>query len=463
MWNFVKFDKESKASTIGGMSMKEIGIVICNFNKKDYILNCIQSVLDADGDNYDIYVVDNASTDGSAEAIKEKYGQQVILLENEENLGGAGGFDTGLEAVMQREYKYYMLMDNDIIVDKEAIVSLHDFMESSEHQDVGMVGSKVYFMDDPERIWGYGGRIDFNEYVQKDNYKNMKDSAEIPEISYCDYVAACSLMVRAEAVKKVGIMPRDNFIYWDDMEWGWRFNQAGYKVCVYGKSKIWHKAGGRNAGNTFIHYYMWRNRINFFMKFLPDEQKERFADCILSEMFRMIYSVNLKGETNIVKTLMYAFDDAVHGVRGKAAEGKILDRPEVPNRVEEALKNKKDVIIRYNGNMEGLGNIVKNISKFAPDIKMAISTIDCPEEFERLQTQYPQCEIVRDYVPEKYDSHLVMCEHIFKLTPDLPRDSYIDPWCNIIYTQEDFIYASSFEQTRKLFVLCKKDIILQKQ
>ena len=439
--------------------MKEIGIVICNYNKKEYILNCIQSVLKADGDNYDIYVVDNASTDGSAEAIKEKYGQQVILIENEENIGGAGGFDTGLEIVLKKDYKYYMLMDNDILVDKEAITALYHFMESNEHQNVGMVGSKVYFMDDPERIWGYGGTIDFQEYIQKDNYKNMKDSAEIPEISYCDYVAACSLMVRAEAVKKVGIMPRENFIYWDDMEWGYRFNQAGYKVCVYGKSKIWHKAGGRNAGNTFIHYYMWRNRIRFFLKVLKPEQKSDFADTVLNEMFRMIYSVNLKGEYNIIKTLMYAFDDAVHGGTGKAADGKILERPVVPNRVEEACRGKQSLLIRFQGRYEGLSNIIKSIRNFAPQMKITISAVDNIEKAKQLKEQYPDCEIVNTYKPECYDGHLVMCDHIFKLAPDMPQDIYIDPWCNIIYNEEDFAYAKNFEQARRLFVMCKRGLL----
>lgn len=314
-------------------------------------------------------------------------------------------------------------------------------------------------MDDPERIWGYGGTIDFQEYIQKDNYKNMKDSAEIPEVSYCDYVAACSLMVRAEAVKKVGIMPRENFIYWDDMEWGYRFNQAGYKVCVYGKSKIWHKAGGRNAGNTFIHYYMWRNRIRFFLKVLKPEQKSDFADTVLNEMFRMIYSVNLKGEYNIIKTLMYAFDDAVHGGTGKAADGKILERPVVPNRVEEACRGKQSLLIRFQGRYEGLSNIIKSIRNFAPQMKITISAVDNIEKAKQLKEQYPDCEIVNTYKPECYDGHLVMCDHIFKLAPDMPQDIYIDPWCNIIYNEEDFAYAKNFEQARRLFVMCKKGLL----
>ena len=62
--------------------MKRVGAVICNFNKKEDVLNCIQSVLESKYTDYDLYVVDNASSDGSAEAIREKYGSQVTVLVN---------------------------------------------------------------------------------------------------------------------------------------------------------------------------------------------------------------------------------------------------------------------------------------------------------------------------------------------------------------------------------------------
>lgn len=440
---------------------KKIGIVICNYNKQDYIVPCIQSVLDSSMQDFAVYVVDNASTDESVSCIRERFGDRVMLLENKENLGGSGGFNTGLREALKHGHSYIMLMDNDIIADKKAVEELYHFLE--QHLEVGMAGSKVYFMDEPERIWGYGGTIDFTEFKQKDSYKNYTDGDSVPEVDYCDYVAACSLMARTEAIEKVGLMPEDNFIYWDDMEWGWRFNQAGYQVAVCGKSKIWHKAGGRNAENTFIHYYMWRNRIHFFMNILTDEQKERFADTILTEMFRMIYSVNLKGETNIVRTLMYAFDDAVHGVRGKASEEKILNRPAVPNRVKEAMSACGSVLIMFNGNYEGLGNIIRNLRSFAKDLKIGISLgvqDDAGTEQKTLQAQYPDCEVCAEYQPEKYDRHMLMCEHIFKLPEDAKEDVYIDPWCNIIYSPEDFVYCKSFEQTKKLFLLCRKEILL---
>ena len=443
--------------------MNPIGVVICNYNKKDFVLQCVQSVLESIEKNFDIYVVDNASSDGSAEALKKAYGNQITVIENKENLGGSGGFNTGLRIVRDKGYSYFMCLDDDAAVDENALSVLYHYME--EHTDTGMAGCRVYHTQMPDYIQQSGLLIDFDNCTAKTIGADMLEDGSLPDVIECDTVATCAVMVRADAVKQngVGIMPEDNFIYWDDMEWGYRFRQAGWKVAAYGKAKVWHKAGGRNAGNTFIHYYMWRNRIHFFMNILTEEQKERFADTILTEMFRMIYSVNLKGETNIVRTLMYAFDDAAHGVRGKASEEKILNRPVVPNRVKEAMSACGSVLIMFNGNYEGLGNIIRNLRSFAKDLKIGISLgvqDDAGTEQKTLQAQYPDCKVCAEYQPEKYDRHMLMCEHIFKLPEDAKEDVYIDPWCNIIYSPEDFVYCKSFEQTKKLFLLCRKEILL---
>lgn len=82
--------------------MKKIGIVICNYNKSEYVVNCIQSVLESKTDDFDIFVVDNASTDNSVEAVRNRYGDQVNVLVNSENLGGSGGFNTGIRTVLEK-------------------------------------------------------------------------------------------------------------------------------------------------------------------------------------------------------------------------------------------------------------------------------------------------------------------------------------------------------------------------
>ena len=480
---------------------KKIGIVVCNYNKEDYIINCVKSIFDQSlpESYFDVFVVDNASTDDSVKKLKNEFGDKITLIENKENLGGSGGFNTGLREALRENYPYFMCVDNDVVFDKEAIEKLYDFIET--HKEMGMAGSKIFYMDEPDRLWSFGGNIDFDRYVQKDNYRNLTDNGTLPEYEYCTYVPACSLIIRRDAIEKAGIMPEDNFIYWDDMEWGYRVNKAGYKVAVYSGSKVWHKCGGRNSVNTFNNYYMWRNRINFFLKVLDEKRKEDFTEKILGEMFGLVYSCHLKKDDGVVKSVMYAFNDAVNGIRGKAPDYKIFERNKSTNRVKDAIGNAKSLIIKFNGDYEGLGNIVKNIRSFNKNIDISIycdfedchvadinwsgknayaseskctsndkylkngrnvqsNKSNCEDEKNRLKKQYPDCKITDEYRTENYEKHLIMCEHIFKLPPDAKLDVYIDSWCNILYTDEDFMYAKSHEMMKKLFVLCKKGLLV---
>lgn len=80
--------------------------------------------------------VDNAYTDGSPERILEKYGDQVTLLQNAENLRGSGGFNTGLRLVLEKGYSYAMCLDDDAMVDEQAISELYTYLE--QHPDTGM-------------------------------------------------------------------------------------------------------------------------------------------------------------------------------------------------------------------------------------------------------------------------------------------------------------------------------------
>ena len=126
--------------------MKEVGIVICNFNKEDAVLDCIQSVLESKYTDFDLYVVDNGSTDCSAERIRENYGDRLTLIVNQENLGGSGGFNAGLRTAYEKGYPYLMCIDNDALLDENAIGNLHSFLE--EHTEAGIAASKIYHLED---------------------------------------------------------------------------------------------------------------------------------------------------------------------------------------------------------------------------------------------------------------------------------------------------------------------------
>lgn len=257
--------------SIGGFNiiMKKVGVVICNYNKEDAVLDCIQSILESKFKDYDLYVVDNASTDNSVKRIKEKYPSELILIENDENLGGSGGFNTGLKAAYKKGYEYLMCIDNDALLDENAIGNLYNFLEN--HSEAGMAAAKVYHLEAPEYIQQFGQKIDFENFCTAVYYYNEIEDGSMPEYLYVDSVAACSLMVRRSIIEKIGFMPEENFLYWDDTEWCYCCNLAGYKVASVGNAKALHAMGAKNeVNNTFPTYYAWRNWIVF----LQDTQKK---------------------------------------------------------------------------------------------------------------------------------------------------------------------------------------------
>lgn len=447
----IEDSKNNKAS-------KETGIVVCNYNKKDYILDCIQSILDSEG-SFDLYVVDNASDDGSASAIREKYGNRVILIENKENLGGSGGFNTGLRYAMDKGYQYLMCVDNDVRFDKKNIVELAGFLK--RHKETAVAGSKVLFMDDPGRIQTMGAIIDYSKYGVKDLYHYSIDDGSIMEEVYCDYVPACSLMVKTEALLKVGLMPEENFIYYDDMDWGVRFNLAGYKVAAVPSAKVWHKGGGKVSSTTFNKYYMFRNRICFFMKYLKDEEKENFARYILDELYRSVCACFLKGDDAMAKTFMYAYDDAVHGITGKAADYKIMKRKD-GKRFESLVKKQSSILVIFGGDYRGFGNIMDKLKEFGLYKICTISASNYPEEAGMLQKQYSEVPVVMDSEQEKYSLVLKLCSHIFEITDKYKEAVYVDGWQNILETEEEFQLGKNFQSSRKMFVDMNLPLILKK-
>lgn len=417
--------------------MKTTGIVICNYNKCDYVLGCIQSVLESKTDDYDLYVVDNASTDDSAEKIQELYGDRLNLIVNEENLGGSGGFNTGIRKVVSAGYKYVWCLDNDVLVDEEALPYLVKFLD--EHEETGMVGSKVYHMENPDYVQQFGITIDFNELCVEAKYLNEFEDGTMPEVVYSDAVAACSVLVRTSLIKEIDPMPEANFLYWDDTEWGYRCNRAGYKVASYGKSKVLHAMGAKKESvNTFPVYYAWRNWINFFIKYTPEEDMERVAETFIQSVFEIVYGGYYRGEYNKAKTVMYAYDDALHGVYGKAPVDKIFDIDYNHSKLQKLVEGKEVIYIENTGH-EALGErVAEKILNFNPDVKIIYEPVDGVE---------PQLFIK-------------LCNYIFALRVTEDKVVYIDEDENILSDSQDEIKVRNYNISKQAFMFSQKPLFM---
>jgi GT2 family glycosyltransferase len=258
-------------------------IMIVTWNKKEYVLELLASLqkLDYPADALDVVVVDNASNDGTAAAVREVY-PHVNLVCNPENTGGSGGFTTamrwGLDQPEDR-YDYWWLLDNDVLVHRQALSALVDILEKNE--DIAVAGSTMMQLDYPWRINEMGcffhrgnGMLVLHRHLEEipawrgKSLQNLRqDEVDLSRLlMHCrpfldvDYVAAASLLVRPQVVRNIGLW-QDYFIHYDDVEWCLRIGDAGWRVVASAQSVIWHLSAAAKIP-TWVLYYDNRNVLD---------------------------------------------------------------------------------------------------------------------------------------------------------------------------------------------------------
>lgn len=457
--------------------MKTVGIFACNYNKKDFILKCVESVLRQTFRDYDLYVVDNASTDDSADALKSAFGSRLNLLINQENVGGAGGFNRGLREGIRQKYRYIILLDNDIILDENAVSYLYEYME--EHKEAGAVGAKIMMMRKPELIQEYGSYIDFDNYRTILGYHNMCDDGTLPSAVECDFVPACACIIRTGILDKTGLLPEGNFIYWDDMELGYRINQAGYKVYALGKAKVWHNFSGYGSKeNGFIRYYSIRNKIGFFSKYLQESRTEDFAQAVLMDIFSRIYGDYHKGRLGCLCSTIHALEDAVYGIQGKAGDFKIDDGGLDRKSPLEILLDSVDYIhIRIDQSFDYTDDMKKyvalyKVTKFIKDYRNQVGiTVSEPGMLGRDMTDNPFFGRIFDgeenllMAGEPQSGRkltFVLCPHVKRMANHMIEDVYVDEWMNCLCDKKDYVYFNNDKEYFSVFERLYKSLLLNR-
>ncbi len=248
--------------------MPNVQAIIVTWNKKRDVMRLLENLQEMDypKQHLSIAVVDNHSTDGTVQAI-EKTHPRVTLIKNRENRGGAGGFNAGMRWALENrpDADYLWLLDNDVLLDSNALKALVAVME--KHPRAGICGSKIMDMDNPHEMIEVGAFIDYRSGHVHRNEPPQEELRDHEAVFEVDYVAACSLLARTRLVREMGLWHEKFFIYWDDMEWGARFNAAGHKVLASNGSVVYHPSwAGRVADSSAIwrNYYRTRNSLWFY-------------------------------------------------------------------------------------------------------------------------------------------------------------------------------------------------------
>jgi GT2 family glycosyltransferase len=211
-------------------------------------------------------VVDNGSTDGSVEAIRNRF-PSVSILELEKNLGYAAGNNAGIQYAMESCADYVMILNNDTIISSSMLSELVKFAESN--QNAGMVGPKMYCYEPDNTIFATGSFINwskgdtFNRGIFQPASKF--DKYQNPEA--VDYIVGCGVLVSSRLIKKIGVLDPDYYLNFEDVDWGLRAWREGFEVWYLPQAVMWHKIsstlGQASPANT---YYMTRNALLFFWR-----------------------------------------------------------------------------------------------------------------------------------------------------------------------------------------------------
>ncbi|MDL1957076.1 MAG: glycosyltransferase, partial [Candidatus Desulfofervidus auxilii] len=438
----------------------KISIIVINYKKTKDTLECLSSINKNDYEKYQVIVVNNTIRDGLKElqefAEKEKinfiycegnhfiypkksFKRELILINNKENLGFAGGNNIGIKYALNCGADYIWLLNNDTIIDKDALVELVKLAETDKK--IGLISSKIYCYNNPKKVQ-YDGKK--TVYEGMDDIKN-----DFPKPT--NFASGCSLFIRREFIEKVGFLDEDYFLYFEDNDISARALKAGWKVYYNPYSKVYHKGGVSIGGwlkSPLSVYYATRNLLLYHYKHNFFDVSRDF-DYLKNQVFSQ-----LDGDKIRVYAFVQGIEDFIYGKKGKAE----IDFEKIVEIIEEIEKEKKEI-----------ENILKEF--FEKDLKEKFSLIKKALILNPSQTDLidkflnlAQALFFKESLKRSNDNLLNYCQEAEKLYSDGQVEEAIklfkkvlelDPNFALAHNDLAFIYWQNKDTKKALYHLTK--------
>jgi GT2 family glycosyltransferase len=225
-------------------ALDPLGVIVLNWNGGEANLRCLRSLVDAGIPEERIVFVDNASEDGSREAVERAF-PRALCVRNSSNLGFCAGMNVGLRRALERGDRALLVLNNDVEVEEGFLAPLARALDG-EH--VGAVGPKVLLPGNERRIWCAGGRIDHRANVSRLRGHGELDRGGFDREEDVDYLPGCALLLRAEALREVGLFDEQFFAYMEDVDLGVRLRAHGWRVRYVPSSSVVHESGSASGG-----------------------------------------------------------------------------------------------------------------------------------------------------------------------------------------------------------------------
>jgi GT2 family glycosyltransferase len=240
------------------MRHPKVAVIVLNWNGLEDTRACVASLAAQTYRPAQIYVVDNASSDGSAEALAREF-PQFTHIRNAQNLGFTQANNAAMARALAEDADYVLLLNNDTEAAPDFLCWLVAAAEADPQ--AGMVGPKIYFYDRPGEIWYAGGRVDFGRLHPFIHVgEGEPDAGQRDAPGRTGFVTGCCLLVRAEVIRQTGMLDPSYGYYCEDVDWSLRARRAGWRLLYEPRARVWHKINrSMRRGNVQQVYYTYRN------------------------------------------------------------------------------------------------------------------------------------------------------------------------------------------------------------
>ena len=241
-----------------------------NWNGKEFLVKFLPSLVQFGKLGVEIYVIDNASSDGSVDFLRENF-KEVNIIENSENYGFAGGYNHGLKYI---DAEYYIILNSDIQLTEGWIDPMVEYLDG--HAEVAACQPKIRSYDEPERFeyaGASGGYIDFWGYpfCRGRLFQAIeKDYGQYDDITEIFWASGACLFIRKDCFWEVGGFDEDFFAHMEEIDLCWRLKNKGYKIVVIPQSVVFHVGGGTLPKKSWRKtFFNMRNNALMLIKNLP--------------------------------------------------------------------------------------------------------------------------------------------------------------------------------------------------
>jgi GT2 family glycosyltransferase len=250
-----------------GLPAGHMAVVVLTWNHCAYTLACLDSLAEQHTP-HTVYVVDNASSDGTPARVAAAFPAARVLV-NDENLGFAAGNNVGLTRAFADGAEYVLVLNNDTTLAPDALAAL--IAAARAHPEAGIISPVILFARPPHRIWFAGATL--SAWSGQDRhvaYNERYEPARFPE-GPIPRAAGCAMLIARACYERIGGFDPALFMFFEDVEYSLRARAAGFGVLLAPRAVIYHhvsaSTGGAKTPDSV--YYMLRNGVAVMERHAP--------------------------------------------------------------------------------------------------------------------------------------------------------------------------------------------------